>query len=302
MYFIRKLKRKIIEPFAPALFSIYFRRNRKHAYKKGCVSLSFDCDLKEDIRAMPKLLELLKSYEIKASFACIGKFIEKEKRLHTKIIDDGHEIINHTYTHPNSEIFNPNLFFNKIPYDEQKKEILGFDKTCRKILDYRPVGFRTPHFGHLHTENVYRILEEIGYLYSSSTVLTETESFGLPYHPSKKDYRKRASIGRESYKVIEIPMMTCPVHYFPLFDTWHCFRSEAPAHTKDGEFFNLFRKAADYIGRYKITQAFYFDPMDVIKTSDFERCLEFLNQQKIEAQTCRTIAENYSKTAKKGND
>lgn len=89
--------------------------------KKVCFSLSFDCDYTKDIMSLPALLDILSSYSFKASFACIGKFIEKYPKEHIRIITEGHEIINHTYAHPNNEELNPNLIFF---YQKDYQEIL----------------------------------------------------------------------------------------------------------------------------------------------------------------------------------
>ena len=114
---------------------------------KPIVSLSFDCDLPEDINALPKILRLLSDYKFKTSFACIGKWIEKYVDLHLRIIAEGHEIINHTYSHPNNETFNPNQRFNLITYEEREEEIIRCHEAINKLLNYTPIGFRVPHFG-----------------------------------------------------------------------------------------------------------------------------------------------------------
>jgi len=93
----------------------------------------------------------------------------------------GHEIINHTYSHPNNEELNPSQKMNRLSYDEQKEEIVRCHEVCMDILKYEPVGFRTPHFGKLHSEAIYDILQELGYCYSSSTAAICVIGFGAPF-------------------------------------------------------------------------------------------------------------------------
>jgi len=62
----------------------------------------------------PKVLELLKEHNVKASFFCIGKNIEKHPELFRQIINEGHTIGNHTYSHSNG---------------------IGFMKTSNLILE-----------------------------------------------------------------------------------------------------------------------------------------------------------------------
>lgn len=45
-------------------------------------------------------LNLLKSYNAKATFFCIGNNIQKHPELFTDILNDGHAIGNHTFFHP----------------------------------------------------------------------------------------------------------------------------------------------------------------------------------------------------------
>ncbi len=48
-----------------------------------------------------KLLDLLKKKKAKATFFCVGKNIEENPELYKRILEEGHEIGNHTYNHKN---------------------------------------------------------------------------------------------------------------------------------------------------------------------------------------------------------
>lgn len=45
-------------------------------------------------------LDLLKSYNAKATFFCIGNNIEKHPRIFNEVLNNGHAIGNHTFNHP----------------------------------------------------------------------------------------------------------------------------------------------------------------------------------------------------------
>jgi peptidoglycan/xylan/chitin deacetylase (PgdA/CDA1 family) len=47
------------------------------------------------------VLDLLKEHQIKATFFCIGKNIQKHPAIFNKLIDNGHAIGNHTFNHLN---------------------------------------------------------------------------------------------------------------------------------------------------------------------------------------------------------
>jgi len=47
------------------------------------------------------VLGVLKKYDIKATFFCIGNNIKKHPEIFKKVVDDVHTIANHTYNHLN---------------------------------------------------------------------------------------------------------------------------------------------------------------------------------------------------------
>ena len=44
-------------------------------------------------------LDILKKHQIKATFFCLGKQVEKHPEIFKKIIDEGHAVGNHSYSH-----------------------------------------------------------------------------------------------------------------------------------------------------------------------------------------------------------
>jgi len=260
---------KIIEPcfnINPKFIVSKFleKQSKMNNFDSTVITISFDCDLKEDVEAYPYLLKLLDKYNIKASFACVGKLIEMYPKEHALILEKGHEIINHTYTHPNHKVFNPNKKFNKLSFKEQKEEIMKCHEVCEKVLNYTPVGFRTPHFGGLHTENVYKILEEMGYLYSSSTLALRTHFFGKPY-----------KIGQ----IIEFPLSPSPKYPLSCLETWGIWRAPKKKYTEE-EYYKLFKWLLDLAIDNKLYLNFYFDPMDVVKLKYFEGLLSLISNFK----------------------
>lgn len=240
------------------------------------VSFSFDCDLPEDYEKLPALLDSLKTYGVKGTFGIIGKWLEREPRIHQRMVDEGHEIMNHTYSHPDNEVFHPDEHFNEIPFERQREQIVKFHECAENILDVSPVGFRTPHFGDLHTPKVYTVLEDLGYLYSTSVIMTKARSHGRPYYPSKADYLRE---GTDNYRILEMPAAACPIHYFPAFDSVHCIRQKEPAHPGT-EFSRIFAKSVDLGKRYRVPLVYDFGPQDVGGNADFDRILQSVTADK----------------------
>ena len=51
----------------------------------------------------PEILDLLKKYDAKATFFILGANAEKNPDVLLRMYEDGHELANHTYTHPSSK-------------------------------------------------------------------------------------------------------------------------------------------------------------------------------------------------------
>lgn len=89
-----------------------------------------------------EVLELLKKYDVKATFFCIGKNIEAHPEIVKKIIEEGHLLGNHSYSH--SKFFD---FYNadKITDELRKTDQLLEKYTSKKINFFRPpYGVTTP--------------------------------------------------------------------------------------------------------------------------------------------------------------
>lgn len=59
-------------------------------------------------------LDLLKSYEAKATFFCIGNNIVKHPKLFRNILKEGHAVGNHTYSHPKGWHTKSNAYIKEV--------------------------------------------------------------------------------------------------------------------------------------------------------------------------------------------
>lgn len=106
---------------------------------------------------VPKILELLARYEIRATFFIPGWTVEAHPAMCEAIVKAGHEVGHHGYLHKRPD---PSRF------DIAKEEIdRGFD-ALKRVLGVTPVGYRAPS-GENFTE-LLSYLAEKGIRYSSS--------------------------------------------------------------------------------------------------------------------------------------
>lgn len=82
------------------------------------------------------VLELLEKHDVKATFFCIGRQIEKHPHIFQKIVEKGHTVGNHSYSHSN----NFGFFSSK----KVKNELDTTDALIKKYTGKKVTFFRPP--------------------------------------------------------------------------------------------------------------------------------------------------------------
>lgn len=115
------------------------------------IALTFDDG--PDPEQTPLILDLLQKYDAKATFFTVGKRAENYPWILTREVIEGHEIANHTYTHP---FFSRNTSISKITYEMQKTDDVVLQTTGAHIYLFRPPGG-------LYTDNLIAATKKMGY-------------------------------------------------------------------------------------------------------------------------------------------
>jgi len=131
---------------------------------------SFKSESVEEV--VPKLLDLFKEYNVKATFFVVGKLINKYEDLILEIAKR-HEIASHSYSHPRTD---------KLSYDELKNELIQSKKAIED-LNLKCYGFRAP-FLKPH-KNIFQALKSTGYVYDSSLSSSHPPFFANPFIKTK---------------------------------------------------------------------------------------------------------------------
>lgn len=142
-------------------------KNKKVAY------LTFDDG--PSTTTTPKILDILKENDIKATFFVLGSQIdksEKAKEILKRIADEGHSIANHTYTHDYKMLY-PGRIVNVGNFI---KELEKTNKSIKDVLgaDWETNIIRFPggHGSWKGTKAVDKLLDEKGYVYIEWNCLT----------------------------------------------------------------------------------------------------------------------------------
>lgn len=248
------------------------------------VVLSFDCDFPIDVEALPALCDALSARDLRGSFAVVGQWVDRYPEQHHAISDGGHELINHSHTHPNlrntsydfaaSEEFTERMF-GDLSRAEQLDELVQCHEAVRLHLGVEMAGCRLPHFGNLAPETAYGLMREVGYRFSSSLLAVLSPTLGAPYVAVKG--------------ITEIPVAGCPEHPFTVFDTWHSLVKNGGRHAADGEFLQLALGALDSCQRHGGLLNLYFDPKDVVDHPDFPHFLDALVEAPVRVVSYETL-------------
>ncbi len=113
-------------------------------------SLSFDAAWgNEDTQ---QLIDILGKYNVKATFFVVGEWVDKYPESVKALADAGHEIMNHSATHP---------YMTKLSREQMKEEITACDNKIEAITGVRPTLFRPPYGD--YNDSVVEVLTEMGH-------------------------------------------------------------------------------------------------------------------------------------------
>lgn len=127
---------------------------------KKVVALTFDDG--PDPQFTPIVLNVLKKHEVRATFFILGQRAESHPDILKKIAAEGHEIGNHSYSHPN---------FNKINKEGQLDEVTKTTNIIKRLTGRTPSLFRPPG----------------GYLSYDLVAITEKNDMTIAYWTYQQD-------------------------------------------------------------------------------------------------------------------
>jgi peptidoglycan/xylan/chitin deacetylase (PgdA/CDA1 family) len=101
----------------------------------------------------PKLLDILKARNIKCTFFVIGKQVKMYPNIIRRMIAEGHEVANHTWTHAS---------LTSRSDDQIRSELKQSEDALVEVANYRPQLIRPP-YGAINTRIKQLMYSEFGY-------------------------------------------------------------------------------------------------------------------------------------------
>jgi peptidoglycan-N-acetylglucosamine deacetylase len=115
------------------------------------VALTFDDG--PNSKLTPKLLDLLGTHHIKATFFVIGQNVAENPEIVARAAYEGHEIGNHSWSHPN---------LGKMSDEAARRELQKTEDAIRNAIGNRPILMRPP-YGSITARQKKWINHEFGY-------------------------------------------------------------------------------------------------------------------------------------------
>jgi peptidoglycan-N-acetylglucosamine deacetylase len=162
------------------------------------------------IWSVREVLNLFRKYDSVGTFFVVGKNVDAAPEVLDMIVNEGHEVGVHSYSHTNLRETNPEAF--------EKETILSRDMIWRRTGN-KPRGFRAPEFS-LYKDTAWAldVLERCGFSYDSSIVpgfrpsrqlkayfqMTQRAPI-IPYRPSHTN--PSAITTRNDERLVEFPAL-----------------------------------------------------------------------------------------------
>ncbi|MEJ5915144.1 polysaccharide deacetylase family protein [Pseudokineococcus sp. 1T1Z-3] len=196
------------------------------------LAFTVDLDYQADTDALPALVELLRRHDARMTVFAVGALVDACPGPYEQALAAGHEIANHSMTHPDNPVLDPDREFWHLSAEEMAAQVGDTQDLLERRLGLRPRGFRTPHFKDAHRlTGVLRRFPEIRYV--SSALATRTPSGGEPYLAPTRTTAGEAfshllpTGDGDPDGLLQIPLTACPAHRWSPFCSWHGIRAGA---------------------------------------------------------------------------
>lgn len=109
-----------------------------------------------------KILDILEKYDAKATFFVVGQEDYFSKKMYQRIVDEGHTLAMHSYSHDYSQIYKSKKAFVK---DLRKIEKLLYDATGEEPVYYRFPGGTSNKVSKVSMKSLTSVITEKGFIY-----------------------------------------------------------------------------------------------------------------------------------------
>ncbi len=144
-------------------------------------------------RNTDRILQLFADHDVRATFFTLGWVAERYPQLIQRMVEGGHEVASHGYSHVRVTQQSPDEFRS----DVEKTKALLEDVSGQPVQGYRAASYS------IGAGNLWalEVLAETGHRYSSSIYPIHHDLYGMPEAP-------RFAFRPNQYELLEVPVTT----------------------------------------------------------------------------------------------
>jgi peptidoglycan/xylan/chitin deacetylase (PgdA/CDA1 family) len=134
------------------------------------IALTFDAGASAEPAA--SILDTLKAHDVRVTFFLTGKWAEENPDLVKRMAEEGHELANHTYSHPH---------LTQLEDEEVREQVLRTEEIIRDLTGQNTQPYMRPPYGD-RNQHLLNLLINDGYI-SIYWTLDSLDSVGEPKTP-----------------------------------------------------------------------------------------------------------------------
>lgn len=120
--------------------------------EENVIYLTFDAGYENG--CTEKILDVLKEHNVSAAFFLVGNYIEQNPELVIRMMEEGHTVGNHTYSHPNMEKITSGEAF--------AEELIKLEQVCEEVTGQQMSKYYRPPQGKYSEDNL-ELAKTLGY-------------------------------------------------------------------------------------------------------------------------------------------
>ncbi len=120
--------------------------------QESTIYLTFDCGYENG--CTEKILDVLKAHNAPAAFFVVGNYIESAPELVQRMVQEGHTVGNHTWSHPDMSAIS-----DKTAFDQQLQKVRDAYRDCTG--QEMPMYYRPPQG--VYSQKNLEMAQELGY-------------------------------------------------------------------------------------------------------------------------------------------
>ncbi|MEA2531614.1 MAG: peptidoglycan-N-acetylglucosamine deacetylase [Thermomicrobiales bacterium] len=136
------------------------------------VALTFDAG--DDRGYAEEILDTLRDFGVRASFGLTGHWAKENPDLVERMVDEGHMLFNHTYSHRSFTGFSTSEGEAVLSTEDRQQELLDTEEIVRDLTGYELAPYFRPPYGD-YDAAVLSEIAEIGY---TITLMYNCDSLG----------------------------------------------------------------------------------------------------------------------------